>query len=183
MELSIEVQKKPKTNLELNISGTKDVYNIPQVQAIKDAVQEHFLFIGLDNKNNVRDISLLGMGSGNCVNIDSKYIIRSAIVSASEKVILVHNHPSNSLKPSEADIHLSNVTGKMLKLFNVNLVDHIIVTENEYMSMQSANDIDRNYTDKDLEYIDKTLLLEENQRLKNELKTIKSSEIEDDMEM
>ena len=98
-------------------------------------MREHLLFIGLDNKNNVRNISLLGIGSTCDVVIDTKEIIRVALFSASEKVILVHNHPSNSTNPSKADLHLTNITKPLLNVFNIELIDHIIVTEKEYISM------------------------------------------------
>lgn len=181
MEEFFEIAKKPKTNYNIKISTNADVYNLKEIKAIKDAVQEHLVFIGLDNANNVRNISLVGIGSGQCVNVDSKFIVRTALVSACEKVILVHNHPSNSLKPSNADKHVSDVTNKLLNLFNINLLDHIIVTENEYFSMAKSKEFDQNYKNDKTEYLDKALLIEENNILKNEINELKENIENQDM--
>ena len=60
----------------------------------------------------------------------------------SDKVILVHNHPSNSLNPSLQDKEMSNITNQLLKSFNIQFLDHIIVSENSYTSMESLGLID-----------------------------------------
>ncbi|MCI8654605.1 MAG: JAB domain-containing protein [Clostridia bacterium] len=81
-------------------------------------------------RNNIRNISLLGIGTSNEIIIDSKYIVRTALVTASDKVILVHNHPSNGLTPSNKDIYLTNITNRLLDAYNIQFLDHIIVAEN-----------------------------------------------------
>ena len=166
MSLSIEIQKKPNVIVNRKITKSNEVFELEEVQEIKDAVQEHLLFIGLDRGNNIRNISLLGIGTSNEISIDSKYIVRTALISASDKVILVHNHPSNKLEPSNNDRHITNVTSKLLKAFNIELLDHVIVTENNYISMGAIKAIDRNYENDRTKIIDKTLLIEENNELK-----------------
>lgn len=125
MSLSIEIQKKDNIEEQRKISKSSEVFQLKEVQEIKDAIQEHLLFIGLDNRNNIRNISLLGIGTSNEIKVDSKYIVRTALVTASERVILVHNHPSNELDPSNHDRHISNITNKLLKVYNIQLLDHI----------------------------------------------------------
>ena len=48
-----------------------------------------------------------------------KNIVRMALLTVSERVVLVHNHPSNSLMPSKEDIYLTNYISKILKIFNI----------------------------------------------------------------
>lgn len=176
MSLSIEIQKKPNCEREIRkVNNPKEVFELKEVQEIKNAVQEHLLFIGLDSKNAIKNISLIGIGTSKSISIDSKYIIRTALITASDKVILVHNHPSNGLSPSSADRHLTNVTNKVLEAFNVQFVDHIIVAENDFASMGQNNDIDRNYEDSRTNLIDNTFLLEENKMLKQEVRKLKNS--------
>ena len=76
--ISIQVSDKPKTNIdrEIKVSNSKDVVNLEEVQAIKNATNEYFIFIGLDRANNVRNISLLGIGTSSNILIDSKDIIK-----------------------------------------------------------------------------------------------------------
>lgn len=174
MGLSIEVQKKSKLQEKRQICKSSEVFNLKEVQEIKDAIQEHLLFIGLDSKNNVRNISLLGIGTSSQIKVDSKFIIRTALVTASEKVILVHNHPSNDLTPSIHDKHISNVTNKLLKVYNIQFVDHIIVGEDNYLSMEKIEAIDRDYEDDKTKLIDKAILIEENLTLKQKVKNLTS---------
>lgn len=172
MSLSIEIQKKEKAVEQIQITKSSDVFQLQEVQEIKDAIQEHLLFIGLDSKNNVRNISILGIGTSSQIKLDSKFIIRTALVTASEKVILVHNHPSNDLTPSSHDKHISNITNKLLKVYNIQFVDHIIVGEDNYLSMEKIEAIDRDYEDDKTKLIDKAILIEENLALKQKVKNL-----------
>ena len=188
--MNIEIQKKPPNEYkrESKIKCPKDVFDLEEIQDIKDAIQEHLIFIGMDLGNNIRSIRLLGVGSTRNINIDSKDILRTALLTDSDKIILVHNHPSNSLKPSNEDIHISNTVNKFLKIIGFELVDHIIVTEENYYSMESGKNINREYVDSEIDIINKTLLIEENSRLKKELENLSSQaeknvEENDEMEM
>ena len=164
LNINVPILEKTEKNIDENIkvSSSQDIVNLEQVQAIKNAVKEHLLFIGLDRGNNVRNISVLGIGSNCEVIIDSKDIIRTALLSCSERVVLVHNHPSNKLEPSLPDIHITNVTNQILKTFNIELLDHIIVTEREFISMEKI----------------KKFLIEENKRLKQEIEMLKNNKEE-----
>ena len=172
MSLSIEIQKKSTNIKHTKVMIPSDVFYLEEVQEIKDAIQEHFLFVGVDRRNNVRNISLLGVGSNCNVLISTKDILRTALLSCSDKVILVHNHPSNNLEPSSADRHITNVTNQILNTFNIELLDHIIVTEKEYISMEQIKRIDRNYTNDSLSKMSNGFLLEENQRLKEQIELL-----------
>ncbi len=155
------------------ISRPEEAFNLKEVQEIKDAIQEHFLFLGLDRANNIRNISLLGIGSSSHIEIDIKYIVRTALVTGSDKVILVHNHPSNSLEPSFQDKEISNITNQLLRAFNIQFLDHIIVGENSYNSMGALELIDENYESERTKLINKIILMEENEKLKDEVIKLK----------
>ena len=155
------------------ISRPEEVFNLKEVQEIKDAIQEHFLFLGLDRANNIKNISLLGIGSSSHIEIDIKYIVRTALVTGSDKVILVHNHPSNSLEPSFQDKEISNITNQLLRAFNIQFLDHIIVGENSYNSMGALELIDENYESERTKLINKIILMEENEKLKDEVIKLK----------
>lgn len=177
MNINVPILEKTQKNVDedIKVLCSTDIVNLEQVQAIRNAVKEHLLFIGLDRANNIRNISILGIGSSCEIIIDTKDIIRTALLSCSEKVILVHNHPSNSLKPSNPDIHLTNVTNQILKTFNITLLDHIIVTEKEYISMEKIKKVDRDFTNNSINEMTKGFLIEENKRLKQEIEILKNS--------
>lgn len=175
-QVQINIEKKPKVeNVEkITVNSPDIVYKLKEVQAIKDAVQEHLLFIGLDKNNHLRNITFIGIGSTTNVFVDSKSILRTALINACEGVILVHNHPSNSLKPSFDDKKMSNHIYKFLNIFNIKLIDHVIVTEENYTSMLEHGYIDKEYKDKDTEIVDNIFLIEENIKLKEKIKTLQN---------
>ena len=169
MSLVLDIQKKECGINERKVNKPEDVFNLEEVQEIKDAIQEHFLFLGLDRVNNIRNISLLGIGTSSHIEIDVKYIVRTALVTASDRVILVHNHPSNSLEPSLQDKEISNISNQLLKAFNIRLLDHIIVSENSYVSMESLKLINDKYESERTKMLDKITVIEENIKLKDEI--------------
>ena len=177
--MEINVIKKPEKNVkdEIKILSDKDVIYIKHVQEIRNAIREHLLFIGLDGENNVRNINLIGIGTSNNIVIDIKEIVRLALFNACSKVILVHNHPSNSLNPSKEDLHITTATNQLLKAFNITLLDHIIVTEKEYVSMYQLEKLDFEKNKKEFEIIDKAMLLEENKKLKEKINMLEKSKI------
>lgn len=169
--MNVNIIEKPKKNIneEIKISSPTDILKLKDVQEIRNAIREHLLFIGLDNRNNVRNITLLGIGSSCNIVIDTKEIIRTALYSASNKVILVHNHPSNNLEPSKDDLHITSITNEMLKVFNIKLLDHIIVTEKDHISIDKIQKIGKEKNTKLIDNLKKGLLLEENERLKQQI--------------
>ena len=168
--IEIEIMKKLQDEkIKRKVNKPEDIFNLEEVQEIKDAIQEHFLFLGLDRVNNIRNISLLGIGTSSHIEIDVKYIVRTALVTASDRVILVHNHPSNSLEPSLQDKEISNISNQLLKAFNIRLLDHIIVSENSYVSMGSLKLINDKYESERTKLLDKITVIEENIKLKDEI--------------
>lgn len=172
MPLSTDVQKKPNKILYKKIDKPSEVFELKEIQEIKDAMQEHLLFLGLDRSNNIRNINLIGVGNTNGVMVDSKNVLRIALMNCNDKVILVHNHPSSVTTPSFKDKELTNRLNKFLKVFNIELLDHIIVGEEEYTSMRQVNAIDWDYEDSKTNLIDNTFLVEENKELKENIKTL-----------
>ena len=149
-----------------------EVFELEEVKEIKDAIQEHFLFIGLDIKNNIRNISLLGVGKSNSIEVDMKYVVRTALITASDKVILVHNHPSNQVEPSFKDREYTNTVNKLLKAYNIYLLDHVIVGGDNYISMGEINAIDRKDVINREEFTKEALLMEENYKLKGKIRKL-----------
>ncbi len=96
---------------------------------------ESFFIVLMKNKNIVgwAKISQGGVGS---TLVDVKIIAKFAIDTLCTCVILCHNHPSGDLKPSGPDKQLTKQTKEALALFNIQVIDHIILTETDYMSFK-----------------------------------------------
>ena len=113
--MNIEVQKKPQKEYskDIQIKRSTDVLNLEEVKEIRNATQEHLILLGLDRSMNLRTVRLLGIGSSSGIFVDSKDVLRTALLTASDSVILVHNHPSNSLRSSAMDKELTNKVSKL----------------------------------------------------------------------
>lgn len=66
--------------------------------------------------------------------MDEQLVAKIAIDSLAKGVIICHNHPSGNLKPSDGDLHITDLVKRGLNLFGVRLLDHIILTETSYYS-------------------------------------------------
>ena len=73
-------------------------------------------------------------GLSGCV-IDNRIILKAAIESLSSGLIICHNHPSGNTRPSEADLKVTQKLKKACGVLEIQLLDHIILTENSYLSM------------------------------------------------
>ena len=75
------------------------------------------------------------------VQVDVKIIAKYAIDSLASGVIFVHNHPSGNLIPSNQDKRFTNSVKKALGLFDINLLDSIIISDSDYYSMADNGEI------------------------------------------
>lgn len=96
--------------------------------------QEHFWVVGLNNANKILFIELIGLGRQNRVTANPPDVFRMAIYKLALKVILVHNHPSGELHPSTADRALTDRIIKVGEIINIDVIDHLIITEKSHLS-------------------------------------------------
>ncbi len=99
--------------------------------------QEHFWVMGLNNANQLLYIELIGLGRQNSVAVNPPDVFRTALHRLALKIVLVHNHPSGSLIPSQED---KSVTGHFMKageLIGIEVLDHLIITDKgDYVSFR-----------------------------------------------
>jgi len=100
--------------------------------------QEHFWVIGLNNAGKILFIELIGLGRQNRVTANPPDVFRMAIYKLAIKLIMVHNHPSGQMKPSEADRLITDRMIKVGEIINVDVIDHIIISEKEHFSFCDA---------------------------------------------
>jgi len=89
--------------------------------------REHVVAIGLDTQNQIIFYWLVSIGTINETMFHCREILRTAIVANCHKFVLVHNHPSNILTPSAADIEVTHDLIKASNLVRIPVIDHIIV--------------------------------------------------------
>lgn len=103
--------------------------------------KEHFWVIGLNTANHIEYIELVSLGSINMTVVNPVEVFSYAVLQKCKNLILVHNHPSGNLKPSESD---KKLTQKLLiggDILGIKILDHVIISEDGYYSMNDEDDI------------------------------------------
>jgi len=95
----------------------------------------------LDRSNKVLGWIKISEGNAFSSVFDIQYLCRCAILTNAQSVILCHNHPSGSLKPSESDFLGTKKAKDALKLLDITLLDHVIITEDSYYSFADHGEI------------------------------------------
>lgn len=99
---------------------------------------EEMLMLCLNSGNKLLGWYPVATGGTDAVNTGVRTIATIAALSTASRVILAHNHPSGSLIPSRKDIEATEAIRKGLKTIGADLIDHIIFTEDDFMSMKEG---------------------------------------------
>jgi DNA repair protein RadC len=130
--------KKLQTNLpKEKISSSKTASDfIRQFYRDDIGIFESFFILLLNRQNQTIGYAKISQGGVSGTVVDVKIIAKYATDSLASAVILAHNHPSGSLQASPADLAMTTKITNALKLFDVKVFDHIILTEDSYYSMK-----------------------------------------------
>lgn len=120
------------------ITSPKDVFDLLQKEFIGKK-QEVLKTIILNKKNTVISVITNAIGNNDNISIGIKEILSEPIKQMANSIILVHNHPSGNLKPSNADILFTQKINENAKLFDITLLDHIIISNKGYISLKEIN--------------------------------------------
>jgi DNA repair protein RadC len=102
--------------------------------ALKDYRHEVFAVIFLNRANKVKHFEIVSEGGITGTVADPRVILKKALDEDAVSIILCHNHPSGSLKPSRADEQLTAKIKEAAKYFDIQVMDHIIVSDSGYYS-------------------------------------------------
>ncbi|MCX7990992.1 MAG: DNA repair protein RadC [Proteobacteria bacterium] len=138
IELAKRYQKEHNEK-RIIINSSQDVYNYYGNEYMGVGNREVFLVLYLNSKNEVLREEKLGSSMANACLIHPQEFIRGLIKYGASRVILIHNHPSNDIKPSEQDIRFTKELFNSLKYFGFDLLDHIIFGLDNYFSMKDRN--------------------------------------------
>ena len=141
-KMDIKLTKHDKRYIE----GTDDVYSIMQRVLLRDnqidQEKEHLWMIGMNQAGYILYIELIALGSYKSVDVEPMNVFRVAVMKNASRVILVHNHPSGSLTPSEADKDITDRLIQVGRILNIDLIDHLIITPKSYISFRSTKLMD-----------------------------------------
>ena len=101
--------------------------------------KEFFWILLLNRANKVLAFAEISKGDSVSASVSIKEIMQLVLLSNSVAIILIHNHPSGQLKPSQSDINFTKKIQEMALIFNVNVFDHLIITSESYYSFADNN--------------------------------------------
>lgn len=114
------------------ILQSKDGYQ--EFQFLSDCPHEEFWILLLKRNNRISSKVKISTGGVSGTVVDIRLILKNAIEQLASSIVLCHNHPSGSIKPSNADLNLTRKIIEASKLHEIAVVDHIIIGEREYFS-------------------------------------------------
>jgi len=132
---------------KIQIANQEDVYKIMQQVLLRQnkirRIQEYFWVLGLDKTNTILFLELIAIGRDNRVNVHPPDVFRMAIYKLAPKVILIHNHPSGNIKPSQDDVDFTDRLLKVGRFIEIDVIEHLIITEEQYTSFAAQGLIEQ----------------------------------------
>jgi len=118
---------------EAKIRSSQDIYNLMATE-LRDLPVEAFWVVMLNRANRIIDTHKVSQGGISATVVDLRLVMQKAIEKLASGLVLVHNHPSGNLEPSEADKQLTQRIQQAAKIFDINVLDHIIIADHRYYS-------------------------------------------------
>lgn len=115
------------------ISSSRSVFEVMQ-PVIGELQHEEFWIIYLNNSNKVIQKNQLSKGGITGTLVDVRLVLKTALEVGATGLILAHNHPSGTLRPSEADKQITEKLKTAAQSLDIKVLDHLIITENAYFS-------------------------------------------------
>jgi hypothetical protein len=135
-EIKIRYYRSKRKKFFGKVSTSKDVADFIRrtFQRGDVLVQEQFILLLLNQANDIIGYYMHSKGGIAGTVADVRLLLSVALKASAVSIILSHNHPSGNLKPSDADLKLTNKVKDAAKLMDITVLDHIIVTQDGYTS-------------------------------------------------
>lgn len=115
------------------LKASQEVYEYMKPHLL-DLPHEEFWILSLNRANAVIRANKISSGGLAGTVVDTRMLFKEALENLANSIILVHNHPSGTLKPSEADEYLTNKLVEAGKFLEIPVLDHLIFTDRGYYS-------------------------------------------------
>lgn len=120
------------------ITRAQDVFELIRTE-IRNPKVEHFFLISLDTRSRLIRLDEISKGSLSATIVHPREVFKAAIAAHAAAVIFAHNHPSGDPEPSDDDIALTKRLVSAGQLLGIPVQDHIIVSEQGFVSLRSRN--------------------------------------------
>ena len=128
---------RPINKQNIKINNSNDVAKL-LMNELKHEKREKAKLVLLNGKNIIIKIVDISYGGDNFDMIEPKEILNEAVKSGAPKMILVHNHPSGDVKPSQSDFNITDRIYEASELLGIKFIDHIIIGNNKFESIFGA---------------------------------------------
>lgn len=140
VKIKAERRKLPKKYLSENLTdytvrSPQDFANIA-MKFIGDEDREIFLVACLSTKNQIQSLHRCHIGSLNASIVTPREVFKTAFLQNAASIIVTHTHPSGICTPSLEDIDVTERLKQAGELLGVELLDHLIVCENDFLSLK-----------------------------------------------
>ena len=133
-EIGRRTQSQSKWSLDKKITAPKDIAEF-FIPILRDELKEKFIVVCLNSANKVTRFETISIGSLNSSVVHPREIFKFAIENSSASIILIHNHPSGNLEPSQEDISITKKLVDAGTILNISVLDHLIIAGNSFTSM------------------------------------------------
>lgn len=139
---------------EISISYKPAKIEFQKIKSSFDAVQilelffqdemsycEHFFIAILNNQNQILGVKKISTGGMTGTVVDVRLIMQTALLAHGTAIILAHNHPSGTLRPSNADINITKKIKKAGECMDIKVLDHLIFSREGYYSFADEGNL------------------------------------------
>lgn len=117
------------------ISKPEDIYDLVK-DDMKYFEQEHFRVLMLNTKNILINIKDIFIGASDSSVIETRKVFKEALKYNAKNITICHNHPSGDPNPSKEDVNISLRIKEAGKIIGIDLLDHIIIGDNRFISLK-----------------------------------------------
>lgn len=133
--LELKAKKTPSNFEKVKIISSNDAFKVIKQFYFDDIdIFESFFILCLNRNNQTIAYAKISQGGVTGTVVDIKLIAKYAIDCLASGVILAHNHPSGNLKPSNEDLAITKKVKEGLKILDIQVLDHLILTSQGYLS-------------------------------------------------
>jgi len=133
--LSLELSRHLLTRYESLQELSRKAYTIVK-PLLEDLNHEEFKILLLNRNNSLIKVDTISKGGVAGTVVDAKLIFKSALENLASGIILSHNHPSGSLKPSSQDLNITKKLIEAAKILDISILDHLFVSNKGYFSFK-----------------------------------------------
>ena len=137
--LELGRRRRAEDTLQLDkITSSRSVFDVMQ-PILGELPHEEFWILYLNNSNKIIHKNQLSKGGITGTLVDVRLVLKNALEVGATALVLCHNHPSGTLKPSQADKDITQKLKTAAQSLDIKVLDHLIVTEKAYFSFADEN--------------------------------------------